>query len=514
MPQPPSIRPKPVVLLILDGWGHREETADNALALAKLPHWRGLLATCPHTLIHTEGRHVGLPDGQMGNSEVGHMNLGAGRIVYQDLTRIDAAIEDGSFFGNPELTAACEAVKQTGATLHVIGLLSPGGVHSHERHIFAMLELAARFEVAKVAVHALLDGRDTPPRSAEASLRALQALCERLGNARIASVGGRYFAMDRDHRWARVRRGWDAIVEAQAECYSHDALAALQAAYARGENDEFVAPTVLDGSQPIRDGDAVVFMNFRADRARQLSAAFVAPGFDGFDARRPALSRFVCLTEYDAKLPAPVAFAPDDLRHTFGELLAEQGMTQLRIAETEKYAHVTFFFSGGRETPFAGEQRILVPSPKVATYDLQPEMSCAEVTTRLVDAIVTQRYDAIICNLANPDMVGHSGILEAAIRAAEAVDAAIGRIVAAVRQAGGALVITADHGNLEMMRDPVTGQPHTAHTVGPVPLVYLGDRQVTLRGGGALRDVAPTLLDLLGLSQPAEMTGASLLLPG
>ncbi|HRO62798.1 2,3-bisphosphoglycerate-independent phosphoglycerate mutase [Thermomonas sp.] len=514
MPQPPSIRPEPVVLLILDGWGHREETADNALALAKLPHWRGLLATCPHTLIHTEGRHVGLPDGQMGNSEVGHMNLGAGRIVYQDLTRIDAAIEDGSFFGNPELTAACEAVKQTGATLHVIGLLSPGGVHSHERHIFAMLELAARFEVAKVAVHALLDGRDTPPRSAEASLRALQALCERLGNARIASVGGRYFAMDRDHRWARVRRGWDAIVEAQAECYSHDALAALQAAYARGENDEFVAPTVLDGSQPIRDGDAVVFMNFRADRARQLSAAFVAPGFDGFDARRPALSRFVCLTEYDAKLPAPVAFAPDDLRHTFGELLAEQGMTQLRIAETEKYAHVTFFFSGGRETPFAGEQRILVPSPKVATYDLQPEMSCAEVTTRLVDAIVTQRYDAIICNLANPDMVGHSGILEAAIRAAEAVDAAIGRIVAAVRQAGGALVITADHGNLEMMRDPVTGQPHTAHTVGPVPLVYLGDRQVTLRGGGALRDVAPTLLDLLGLSQPAEMTGASLLLPG
>ncbi|WP_297172637.1 2,3-bisphosphoglycerate-independent phosphoglycerate mutase [Thermomonas sp.] len=514
MPQPPSIRPKPVVLLILDGWGHREETADNALALAKLPHWRGLLATCPHTLIHTEGRHVGLPDGQMGNSEVGHMNLGAGRIVYQDLTRIDAAIEDGSFFGNPELTAACEAVKQTGATLHVIGLLSPGGVHSHERHIFAMLELAARFEVAKVAVHALLDGRDTPPRSAEASLRALQALCERLGNARIASVGGRYFAMDRDHRWERVRRGWDAIVEAQAECYSHDALAALQAAYARGENDEFVAPTVLDGSQPIRDGDAVVFMNFRADRARQLSAAFVAPGFDGFDARRPALSRFVCLTEYDAKLPAPVAFAPDDLRHTFGELLAEQGMTQLRIAETEKYAHVTFFFSGGRETPFAGEQRILVPSPKVATYDLQPEMSCAEVTTRLVDAIVTQRYDAIICNLANPDMVGHSGILEAAIRAAEAVDAAIGRIVAAVRQAGGALVITADHGNLEMMRDPVTGQPHTAHTVGPVPLVYLGDRQVALRGGGALRDVAPTLLDLLGLSQPAEMTGASLLLPG
>lgn len=513
MSQSAPIRPRPVVLLILDGWGHREQREDNALALADLPNWRELLATCPHTLIHTEGRHVGLPDGQMGNSEVGHMNLGAGRIVYQDLTRIDAAIEDGSFFGNAELIAACEATKSAGGTLHLIGLLSPGGVHSHERHVFAMLELAARFEVPKVAVHALLDGRDTPPRSAEASLRQLQALCERLGNARIASVGGRYFAMDRDRRWERVRRGWDAIVEAQAEIHSASALAALQAAYARGENDEFVQPTVLDGAQPMRDGDAVVFMNFRADRARQLSAAFVAPDFDGFQARRPRLSRFVCLTEYDAKLPAPVAFAPDDLRHTFGELLAEQGLTQLRIAETEKYAHVTFFFSGGRETPFPGEQRILVPSPKVATYDLQPEMSCAEVTDRLVDAIVARRFDAIVCNLANPDMVGHSGILEAAIRAAEAVDAAIGRIVAAVRQSGGALVITADHGNLEMMRDPVTGQPHTAHTVGPVPLVYVGERRAALRGGGALRDVTPTLLDLMGLPPPVEMTGASLLLP-
>ncbi|WP_297830249.1 2,3-bisphosphoglycerate-independent phosphoglycerate mutase [Thermomonas sp.] len=513
MSQSAPSRPKPVVLLILDGWGHREQREDNALALADLPNWRGILATCPHTLIHTEGRHVGLPDGQMGNSEVGHMNLGAGRIVYQDLTRIDAAIEDGSFFGNAELIAACEAARSTGGTLHLIGLLSPGGVHSHERHVFAMLELAARFEVPKVAVHALLDGRDTPPRSAEASLRKLQALCERLGNAHIASVGGRYFAMDRDHRWERVRRGWDAIVEAQAEFHSSDALAALQAAYARGENDEFVQPTVLDGAQPMRDGDAVVFMNFRADRARQLSAAFVAPDFDGFQARRPQLSRFVCLTEYDARLPASVAFAPDDLRHTFGELLAGQGLTQLRIAETEKYAHVTFFFSGGRETPFPGEQRILVPSPKVATYDLQPEMSCAEVTRQLVDAIVARRFDAIVCNLANPDMVGHSGILEAAIRAAEAVDAAIGRIVDAVRQAGGALVITADHGNLEMMRDPVTGQPHTAHTVGPVPLVYVGERHAALRDGGALRDVAPTLLDLMGLPPPAEMTGASLLLP-
>jgi 2,3-bisphosphoglycerate-independent phosphoglycerate mutase len=512
VPQPSS-RPKPVVLLILDGWGHREEVEDNALAQATLPNWRRLLATRPHTLVHTEGRHVGLPDGQMGNSEVGHMNLGAGRIVYQDLTRVDAAIEDGSFFANPELRAACEAAIASDGTLHVIGLLSPGGVHSHESHVFAMLELAHRAGVPRVAVHALLDGRDTPPRSAEASLRALQARCDALGNAHVASVGGRYYAMDRDQRWERVRRGWDAMVEATAEHHAADAVSALQAAYARGENDEFVAPTVLDGAAPMRDGDAVVFMNFRADRARQLAAAFVDPGFAGFAARRPRLSRFVCLTEYDARLPAPVAFAPDDLRHTFGELLAEAGLTQLRIAETEKYAHVTFFFSGGREDVFAGESRILVPSPQVATYDLQPEMSCPELTAKLVAAIESGAFDAIVCNIANPDMVGHSGILAAAIEAAQAVDVAIGEITAAVQRTGGALLVTADHGNLEMMRDPQTGQPHTAHTVGPVPLVYVGERAATLRGGGALRDIAPTLLDLLGLPQPAEMTGRSLLLP-
>ena len=513
MPQSAVPRPKPVVLLILDGWGHREEVEDNALALAELPNWRRLVATRPHTLVHTEGRHVGLPDGQMGNSEVGHMNLGAGRIVYQDLTRVDAAIEDGSFFANPELLAACDAVKSSGGTLHVMGLLSPGGVHSHEQHIFAMLELAKRAGVAKVAVHAFLDGRDTPPLSAEPRLRALQALCEKLGNARIASVGGRYYAMDRDKRWDRVRRGWDAIVEAASEHRAPDALSALQEAYARGENDEFVAPTVLDGAQPMRDGDAVVFMNFRADRARQLAAAFVDPAFDGFAARRPALSRFVCLSEYDAKLPAALAFAPDDLRHTFGEVLADAGLTQLRIAETEKYAHVTFFFSGGREALFVGESRTLIPSPQVATYDLQPEMSCPELTDKLVAAIESQDFDAIVCNIANPDMVGHSGILEAAILAAQAVDVAIGKVADAVQRVGGALLITADHGNLEMMRDPETGQPHTAHTVGPVPLVYVGERQAALRSGGALRDIAPTLLDLLGLPQPAEMSGRSLLSP-
>ena len=504
--------PKPVVLLILDGWGHREDPADNALAQAELPNWRRLLATCPHTLVHTEGRHVGLPDGQMGNSEVGHMNLGAGRIVYQDLTRIDAAIEDGSFFDNAELRAACEAAKTAGGTLHVMGLLSPGGVHSHETHIFAMLELAARLQVPRVAVHAFLDGRDMPPRSAEPSLAALQDKCDALGNARIASVSGRYYAMDRDKRWERLHRAWEAIVEARSEFRAPDALAALAAAYARGENDEFVAPTVVGDGAAVADGDAIVFMNFRADRARQLTAAFVDPAFSGFQARRPRLSRFVCLTEYDAKLPAPVAFAPDDLAHTLPEVVADAGLTQLRIAETEKYAHVTFFFSGGREAEYPGEERILVPSPRVATYDLQPQMSCPEVTAKLVEAIRAQRFDLVVCNLANPDMVGHTGDLAAAVQAAQAVDAAIGQIDAAVRQVHGALVITADHGNLEMMRDPATGQPHTAHTVGPVPLVYVGERAgATLREGGALRDVAPTLLDLLGLAQPAEMTGHTLL---
>jgi 2,3-bisphosphoglycerate-independent phosphoglycerate mutase len=509
-------RPKPVLLLILDGWGEREERRDNAIAQANLPNWRALLADCPHTLVHTEGRFVGLPDGQMGNSEVGHMNIGAGRIVYQDLTRIDAAIEDGSFEHNAELLAACAAAAHPGGTLHLLGLLSPGGVHSHEKHLFAMIALAARQNVPRVAVHAFLDGRDTPPRSAAPSIARLEAACAAAGNAFVASLSGRYYAMDRDKRWERVRPAYLAIAEAQASEHADSAQAGLDAAYARGENDEFVAPTVIGAGARVEDGDAIVFMNFRADRARELSEAFVQPDFTGFERARPlalTLGRFVCLSEYDARLPAPVAFAGDDLHNTLADVVADAGLSQLRIAETEKYAHVTFFFSGGRETPVAGEDRVLVPSPKVATYDLQPEMSCPEVTEKLVADIRAQRHDLVVCNIANPDMVGHTGSLPAAIAAAEAVDIALGALRSALSEVGGEMIVTADHGNLEMMRDPSTGQAHTAHTVGPVPLVYYGARQAGLRSGGALRDIAPTVLDLLQLPPPPEMTGQSLLEP-
>jgi len=502
-------RPRPILLLILDGWGHRVETAHNAIAMADCPNWRRLLAECPHTLVDTHGEHVGLPHGQMGNSEVGHMNIGSGRIVYQDLTRVDAAIADGSFFDNPALAGACDAVRARGGTLHVLGLLSPGGVHSHEAHIAAMLRLARRRGVEKVAVHAFLDGRDTPPRSAGPSIDALEGICRELGNARIASVGGRYYAMDRDHRWDRVRLAWDAMVDASAEFRADAAAAALREAYARGENDEFVKPTVIGAGAPVADGDAVVFMNFRADRARELSHAFVDAAFSGFPRERaPRLSAFVTLTEYEQGLAASaIAFPAQSMDNTLGEYLAAQGLSQLRIAETEKYAHVTFFFSGGREQPFEREQRVLVPSPQVATYDLKPEMSCPELTDRLVAAIGSGTFDFIVCNIANPDMVGHTGVEAAAIRAAEAVDVALGRLRAAIEAAGGEMLVTADHGNLEQMVDD-NGVPHTQHTVGPVPLVYVG-REASLRPG-ALRDLAPTVLALMGLPQPPEMSGRSL----
>ena len=503
-------RPKPLLLLILDGWGYRAETADNAIALAQLPHWRGLLKDYPNTLVHTEGRFVGLPDGQMGNSEVGHMNIGAGRIVYQDLTRVDADIESGGFYQNAELVKACDLVNQTNAILHIFGLLSPGGVHSHEAHIFAMLDLAHRRGVKKVAVHGFLDGRDTPPKSAEASLRALQIVCDELGNAKIATLTGRYYAMDRDQRWDRQQTAYLAMAEAQADFHNDDALSALKAAYGRGETDEFVKATVIDGGARIENDDAIIFMNFRADRARQLTSCFVQPDFSGFAKPRAIkLSRFVCLSQYDEKLDAAVAYGSDDLPNTLSDVLAANHCTQLRIAETEKYAHVTFFFSGGREQAAVGEDRILIPSPKVATYDLQPEMSCPELTEKLVAAIKRQQYDVIVCNIANPDMVGHTGDLSAAIKAAEAVDTALGALRTAIVGVGGEMLVTADHGNLEMMRDPITGEPHTAHTVGPVPFVYVG-RKAILRKGGALRDIAPTILALLNIEKPIEMTGTSL----
>lgn len=502
-------RPRPILLLILDGWGHREETAHNAIAQANCPNWRRLLAECPHTLVDTHGEHVGLPDGQMGNSEVGHMNIGSGRIVYQDLTRIDAALADGSFFDNEALDAACAAAKERGGTLHVLGLLSQGGVHSHERHIHAMLDLAARRGVARVAVHAFLDGRDTPPQSAPASVAALAAKCAALGNAHIASLCGRYYAMDRDQRWDRVRLAYEAIADASAPFAAEDAAGALREAYARGETDEFVKPTIVDGGARVADGDAIVFMNFRADRARELSHAFLDARFDGFErARTIRLSAFVSLTEYEQGLGvSAIAWPPQSMRDTLGEYLASLGFAQLRIAETEKYAHVTFFFSGGREQPFEREERILVPSPKVATYDLKPEMSCPELTDRLVDAIGSGRFDFIVCNIANPDMVGHTGVESAAIAAVEAVDVALGRLAQAIRAAGGEMLVTADHGNLEQMLD-ADGIAHTQHTVGPVPLVYLG-RPAVLHAG-ALRDLAPSVLALMGLPQPAEMTGRNL----
>jgi len=509
----PAVRP--VVLLILDGFGCREDAPDNAITRANAPHWRELLATCPHTTIDASELRVGLPEGQMGNSEVGHLNIGAGRVVYQDFTRIDVAIRDGEFVRNAALVDAVQTAKRGNATLHVLGLLSPGGVHSHERQIAAMVDMAAAGGARQVAIHAFLDGRDTPPRSAGASLDFIERVCARHPNARVASICGRYYAMDRDRRWERVAPAYALVVDGVAPHVAKSAREALAAAYARGETDEFVRATAIvdAGGHALRmeDGDVVVFMNFRADRARELTRALTDPRFDGFDRPRvPQLARFVCLTSYGDELRhLPAAFAPQSVANGLGEYLSKLGLRQLRIAETEKYAHVTYFFNGGTEAAYPGEDRILVSSPKVATYDLQPEMSAPEVTDRLVEAIASGRYDAIVCNYANGDMVGHTGNFEAAKRAIETLDTCIGRVVDAARAAGGEVVITADHGNAERMHDDATGQAHTAHTLNLVPFVYVG-RPATLEGGGALQDVAPTLLAMMGLPKPREMTGHAL----
>ena len=505
---------KPLVLLILDGWGYREDPTDNAIAQANTPVMDRLWREYPHSLISGSGMDVGLPDGQMGNSEVGHVNLGSGRVVYQDFTRITKAIKDGDFFQNPVLTQAVQAAVSAKKAVHIMGLLSPGGVHSHEEHLVAMIELAAQQGAEQIYLHAFLDGRDTPPRSAEASLKLISAKFAELGKGQIASVIGRYYAMDRDKRWDRVEQAYNLIVDGQAQYQYADAISALHAAYQRDENDEFVKASAIvnQAGHAIRleDGDALIFMNFRADRARQFTHTFTNPEFYGFARQRQvALSQFVMLTEYAADIKAPVAYPPTSLNNVLGEWLAKHHKTQLRISETEKYAHVTFFFSGGREELFAGEERILVPSPNVATYDLQPEMNSTLLTDKLVEAIHSNKFDMIICNYPNGDMVGHTGILSAAIKAVEAVDHCIGRVVEALAAVGGECLITADHGNAEQMVDHESGQAHTAHTSDPVPLIYVG-RQAQAVDGGILSDIAPTLLTLADMPIPPEMTGKPL----
>jgi 2,3-bisphosphoglycerate-independent phosphoglycerate mutase len=477
-----------------------------------MPVFDRLYQTMPNGLISGSGMDVGLPDGQMGNSEVGHMNLGAGRVVYQDFTRVTKAIRDGEFFENPAICKAVDQAVGAGKAVHILGLLSDGGVHSHEDHLVAMVELAAQRGADKIYLHAFLDGRDTPPRSAHQYLATMEAAYARLGKGRTATIIGRYFAMDRDNRWDRVESAYNLIVDCTSEFHADTAKAALDAAYERGENDEFVKATRIGAPVTVEDGDAVVFMNFRSDRARELTRVFVEDDFADFARRRQArLAGFVTLTKYAANIDAPAAFEKAGLHNVLGEYLSNNGKTQLRIAETEKYAHVTFFFSGGREEPFPGEERILIPSPKVATYDLQPEMSAPEVTDRIVDAIEHQRYDVIVVNYANGDMVGHSGIMEAAVKAVECLDVCVGRITQALEKVGGEALITADHGNVEQMTNEETHQPHTAHTTEPVPFVYVGKRDLKVREGGVLADVAPTMLMLLGMEIPQEMTGTPIL---
>ncbi|HAF01058.1 MAG TPA: 2,3-bisphosphoglycerate-independent phosphoglycerate mutase [Methylophilaceae bacterium] len=505
----------PVILLILDGFGHSDQWQDNAIAQARTPHLDALKKAYPNTFINASEHYVGLPDGQMGNSEVGHLNIGAGRIVFQDFERINNSIACGDFYQLPELTKALQEVQDNNKALHIFGLLSDGGVHSHQSHIHAMLTMAANLKLQKVYVHAFLDGRDTPPKSAAPYIAALEAHLQAIGIGKIASVSGRFYSMDRDKRWERVAPAYHMLVEGEAEYSESSAMQALEHAYARGENDEFVKCTVIrkpdEAPIKIEDGDCIVYMNFRSDRARQMTDAILNPDFDGFERRRvPQLAYYFTLTQYDQnqKKAIPI-FAPFSVPNTFGEYVSQHGYKQLRIAETEKYPHVTFFFNGGEETVFKGEDRILIPSPKVATYDLQPEMSAPEVTDKLVEAIKSKQYQAIICNYANGDMVGHTGNLAAAIKAVETLDACIARVVAAAQSTGAEIIITADHGNAEMMFDPASKQAHTQHTTNLVPFIYIG-RHAKLAKSGALSDIAPTLLHLMGIPQPAEMSGISL----
>ena len=506
-------RPRPVVLCVLDGWGYREETADNAIALGNTPVWDRLWSGEPTGFLEASEEEVGLPRGQMGNSEVGHMNLGAGRVVLQDLVMIDHAIVEGEFSRNPALNAMVKALKETGGRVHLMGLLSPGGVHSHQDHIAALASTLSQ-EGVEVVVHAFTDGRDVPPNSAKDQVAEFMADVHGMPGVGIGTVIGRYWAMDRDKRWDRVAKAYAAMVQGKGESSAADPIQAIEQSYAAEKFDEFILPTVIDGYTGMKDGDAVLMANFRADRAREILAALLDPAFSGFERGTPVrFAAAVGLVEYSTDLNKLMTtiFPPKSLTRVLGEVVSEAGLTQLRIAETEKYPHVTFFFNGGEERVYPGEDRILVQSPKVATYDLQPEMSAAEVTDKVVEAVDSGKYDLIIINYANPDMVGHSGILSAAIKAVEAVDACLGRLEAAVRRQGGVMLVTADHGNCEMMTDPETHGPHTAHTLDKVPLVLINGPAGARLHSGRLADVAPTLLDLMGLPKPEEMTGSTLI---
>lgn len=507
---------KPTVLMILDGYGLNDKVEGNAVAQAKTPVMDKLMAECPFVKGNASGLAVGLPDGQMGNSEVGHLNMGAGRIVYQELTRITKEIQDGDFFKNEALLHAVKSAKENGSALHLFGLLSDGGVHSHNTHLYALLELAKREGLENVYVHCFLDGRDTPPASGKGYVEQLVDKMKEIGVGQVATVMGRYYAMDRDNRWDRVELAYNAMVKgegAEAAC----GICAVQNSYDNGKNDEFVVPAVVkkDGAPvaTIKDKDSVIFFNFRPDRAREITRAFCADEFDGFAREKRLDLTYVCFTEYDETIPnKEVAFHKVSITNTFGEFLAAHNMTQARIAETEKYAHVTFFFNGGVEEPNKGEDRILVKSPKVATYDLKPEMSAYEVCDKLVDAIKADKYDVIVINFANPDMVGHTGVEAAVIKAIEAVDECVGKAVDAVKEVGGQMFICADHGNAEQLIDEETGEPFTAHTTNPVPFILVNaDPAYKLREGGCLADIAPTLIELMGMQQPADMTGKSLL---
>ncbi len=507
------MRRKPMMLMILDGFGNNENEKANAVKMANTPNIDKLMKTWQTTTIYTSGLNVGLPDGQMGNSEVGHTNIGAGRIVYQDLTRITKSIEEGDFFSIKEFTEAIENCKKYGSKLHIMGLLSDGGVHSHIRHLIALLELAKRKDFENVYVHCFLDGRDTPPASGETYIAKLEEKMKEKNIGKIATISGRFYAMDRDKRWERVKKAYNALVNGIGE-KATSSISAIESSYQKEVFDEFVEPTVIyNGEEPvatISDHDSVIFFNFRPDRAREITRSLVDPNFDGFETK-PLKLHYVCFTQYDETIPnVHIAFKPEELVNTFGEYVSNKGLTQLRIAETEKYAHVTFFFNGGEEKQYKGEDRILVPSPKVETYDLKPEMSAYEVTEKVVDAINSDKYDVIILNYANPDMVGHTGNLDAAIKAIEAIDECVEKVVNAITQKNGIILMTADHGNAEQMIDYKTGEPHTAHTTNPVPLVLIGVEGVKLKEG-KLADLAPTMLDLMELSKPKEMTGQSLI---